>query len=230
MDDLKIRFVVATRENQQQFFTSTATGKFLKLYNFPFIELDLYAENKEGLPVVYNRSIEKAATNPAILVFTHDDIYLSDFYWADRLLNGLNQFEIVGVAGNKRRLPEQPAWAFIDDELTWDDQSHLSGIVAHGLEFPYRTLSIFGESCQEVKLLDGVFLACRSEVLQTNNLKFDERFDFHFYDIDFCRSAEAQNVSMGTWSISIVHESGGSFGSSNWIKNRDEYFSKWGKS
>ncbi len=60
------------------------------------MELDLYAENKEGLPEVYNRSIEKAENNPAILVFTHDDIYLSDFYWADRLLNGLKHFEIVG--------------------------------------------------------------------------------------------------------------------------------------
>ena len=41
MDELKIRFVVATRESRDGFFKSTAAGKFLQLYDFPFIELDL---------------------------------------------------------------------------------------------------------------------------------------------------------------------------------------------
>src|ERR1700758_1972227 len=106
MQGLKIRFVVATRESRDNFFANTATGMSLNLYkSFPFLELDLYDSNTEGLPAVYNRSIEKAKNDPAILVFAHDDVHLTDFYWADRLANALNRFEILGVAGNKRRVP-----------------------------------------------------------------------------------------------------------------------------
>lgn len=60
MDELKIRFVVATRESRDGFFKSTAAGQFLQLYDFPFIELDLYPDNAEGLPLVYNQSIVKS--------------------------------------------------------------------------------------------------------------------------------------------------------------------------
>jgi hypothetical protein len=39
-------------------------------------------------------------------------------------------------------------------------------------------------------VLDGLLLAARSETLLSNQLTFDERFDFHFYNMDFCRQAE----------------------------------------
>ena len=228
MSELKIRFVVATRESRADFFMNTATGKSLNLYRFPFVELDLYDSNKEGLSTVYNRSIDKSKSDPAILVFAHDDIHLTDFYWTDQLVNALSHFDIVGVAGNKRRIPDQPSWAFVDSRLTWDQPENLSGVVGHGAGFPPQNLSVFGQPCQEVKLLDGVFLACHSDVLNQKTLRFDERFDFHFYDLDFCRAAERIGLRMGTWCISIVHESGGSFNSPGWNGAKAKYFEKWG--
>ena len=227
MPNLNIRFVVATRESRENFFTRTATGKSLNLYRLPFVELDVHSSNAEGLPRVYNRSIEKSKNSPAILVFVHDDIHLTDFYWADKLLHALKHFDIVGVAGNKRRLPHQPSWAFIDDKFTWDSKENLSGVVGHGTGFPPQSLSIFGAPCQEVKLLDGVFIACRSDLLIEKELRFDERFDFHFYDLDFCRQAELMGLRMGTWSIPLVHESGGNFNSPRWIDAKSRYFEKW---
>lgn len=228
MQKLKIRFVVGTRQTRETFFTQTATGKSLSLYQFPFIELDLYDSNAEGLPAIYNRSIENSKNNPAILVFAHDDIHLTDFFWVDQLVNSLGHFDIIGVAGNKRRVPNQPSWAFIDNNLTWDKPENLSGLVGHGTGFPPKNLSVFGPPCQEVKLLDGVLLACHSDLLNSKNLRFDEQFDFHFYDLDFCREAERIGVRMGTWCISLVHESGGNFNSPDWNAAKGKYFAKWG--
>lgn len=228
MKNLKVRFVVATRQTRENFFTETATGKSLSLYRFPFIELDLYDSNSEGLPAIYNRSIENSKNNPAILVFAHDDIHLTDFFWVDQLVNSLSHFDIIGVAGNRRRVSNQPSWAFIDGNLTWDKPEHLSGVVGHGTGFPPSNLSVFGPPCQEVKLLDGVFLACHSEFIKAKNLRFDEQFDFHFYDLDFCREAERTGARMGTWCISLVHESGGNFNSPQWNAAKEKYFAKWG--
>ena len=131
------------------------------------------------------------------------------------------------MAGNKRRVPKQPSWAFIDDKLTWDGSENLSGFVGHGKGIPDYRLSIFGQPCQEVKLLDGLFIACYSKTLLSNNIRFDECFDFHFYDLDLCRQAEKKGLKMGTWPISVVHESGGAFGNKAWKAGYSKYLEKW---
>jgi len=227
MNPNKIRFVIATRANQNDFFTSTAMGKVLNMNWYSEIETDIYASNSRGLPQVYNESIERSKSDPAILVFAHDDIHLSDFYWFGNLINGLTQFDIVGVVGNKRRVPRQPSWAFIDDGATWDEPDNLSGIVGAGIGFPPVHMHMFGPPGHEVKLLDGLFLAVRSELLIQHDLKFDERFDFHFYDLDFCRQAESKGMRMGTWGISIIHESGGGLGTPSWKSAYAKYLEKW---
>lgn len=225
----KIRVVCATRRARDEFFTATALGRSLSLCRRPAIELRLFERNALGLPHVYNAAIQESAANPALLLFVHDDIHLCDFYWPDSLIDALNVFELVGLAGNKRRVPRQPAWAFIDDRFTWDQPENLSGIVGHGTGFPPAILSVFGPSRQAVKLLDGLLLAVHSETLQARGLRFDERFNFHFYDMDFCREAERLGVRMGTWSISVIHESGGNFGSEGWRRGYASYLEKWGE-
>lgn len=224
----KIRFVVATRETKENFFSRTAMGKYLSLYNLPFVELHLQDQNSLGLPVIYNRAIEASKSSPAILVFVHDDVHLCDFFWPDRIFDSLDQFQLVGLAGNKRRVPNQPSWAFIDAKLTWDSPENLSGVVGHGQGFPPANLSNFGAPCQEVKMLDGLMLIARSETLVEGGLRFDEDFAFDFYDLDMCRQAEIKGIKMGTWSISVVHESGGNFGSPPWCAAYDKYLKKWG--
>ncbi|MGL4282490.1 MAG: glycosyltransferase [Eubacterium aggregans] len=224
----KIRFVVATTETIEGFHNKTATGRSLKLYKYPYVELRLFEQNKRGLPEVYNQAILESRHDPAVLVFMHDDIHLVDFFWAVNLLEGLKHFDVIGLAGNKRRLPRQPAWAFVDEKFTWDNRENLTGVVGHGNGFPPDMVSIFGNPCYPVKLLDGLFLAVDSQTLESKGLSFDERFDFHFYDMDFCRQAEVRGVSMGTWSISMIHESGGGFGTEAWGEGYQRYLEKWG--
>jgi hypothetical protein len=222
-----IRFVVATRESRESFATETAIGRSLSLYRFEFVQLRLFEENKRGLPEVYNLAIEEAKSDPAILVFVHDDVHLLDYFWAERVLRSLDRFQLIGLAGNKRRVPRQPSWAFIDDKLTWDQPENLSGVVGHGKTFPPSNLSVFGAPGQEVKLLDGLMLVARSKTLIDKQLRFDEAFDFHFYDLDICRQAEAKGVSMGTFALPVMHESGGNFGSEGWRRGYDKYLDKW---
>ncbi len=223
----KFRFVCATRESSQDFFTKTPLGRSLAIYNAPFAELTLFDNNKAGLPALYNEAINDSAADPAILVFVHDDVHVCDFFWHQRIVDGLAAFDIIGVAGNRRRLPKQPAWGYVDAAFTWDSSGNLSGAVAHGTGFPPTTLSSYGPAAQEVKLLDGVFLAVHSDTLLTREIRFDERFDFHFYDMDFCRQAEAKGLRMGTWALSLIHESAGQANTPAWRANYAKYLEKW---
>ncbi|HLZ98877.1 MAG TPA: glycosyltransferase [Steroidobacteraceae bacterium] len=222
----KIRVVAATRETAEDFAGGTALGRSLSLYPTLF-ELRLFPSNSSGLPLLYNTAIRESAVDPAILVFIHDDVHLLDFYWSIRVMQGLAKFDILGLAGNRRRVAGQPAWRFLDDKLTRDDRNNLSGVVAHGKNWPADYISAYGSPGHEVKLLDGVMLAAHSRTLISKNVLFDEAFDFHFYDLDFCRTAEQRGLRMGTWGISVMHESDGAFGTHAWRQGYERYVSKW---
>lgn len=224
----KFRIVIATRDSQAQFDRESPTARSLDLFPFPFIERRVFADNCESLSHLYNRVIEESRDDPAILVFMHDDLHLLDYYWTDKVAAYLKSFDIVGIAGNRRRLPRQPAWCFVDDKFSWDQHPNLSGIVGHGKGFPPENMSVYGSPGVEVKLLDGLFIAVRSSTLHERGLRFDERFAFHFYDLDFCREAEARGLKMGTCPVSLVHQSGGDgYGSPAWWSGYQAYLAKW---
>ncbi len=226
---MKIKLVIATRENQDDFFSSTATGKSLATRCPPHIELRVFPNNQNGLPVLYNKVIRECVNDPSILVFAHDDLHLLDYFWFNRVYEGLSYFDIIGLAGNRRRVPKQPCWACVDNEFTCDAKENLSGVVGHGSGFPLSNFGVYGPPRQQVKLLDGLFLASKSETLIAHQLFFDEQFSFHFYDLDFCRQAELKNITCGTWDIALVHESRGAFGSQPWQSSYKKYLDKWGE-
>lgn len=230
----KIRFVCATRASKETFFTATALGRSMTVLKAVRpVEMRVFPSNTFGLPVVYNRAIDEAADDPAVLIFIHDDVFVCDFFWADKVEAGLARFDLIGLAGNRRRVPGQPGWAFTgrkaDGKFTWDARENLSGVVGHGDGFPCRNLSVYGPPGQECRLLDGVMLAADSAVLRAKNLRFDPRFRFHFYDLDFCRQAELSGLRMGTWPMTLVHQSGGSFGTESWNAGYQAYLEKYGE-
>lgn len=225
---LKIKIVVATRASRETFFTNTATGRSLSLFRFPFLELCLFAQNTRGLPEIYNTVIDASRDEPCIMVFVHDDVHFLDYHWIQNVLEGLRHFDIIGVAGNRRRVARQPGWAFVDERMTWDEPQNLSGVVAHGTSFPPSHLAIFGRPGVQVQLLDGLFMATSSQALHSRGVRFDARFKFHFYDLDLCRQAEQAGLRCGTWSISLMHESGGNFQSPAWKASYQHYLEKWG--
>jgi hypothetical protein len=224
----RIRIVCATRKDREDFFAQTALGRCLSLYRPPDVELRLFPCNTRGLPELYNEAIAESIHEDVIFLFVHDDIHLCDFHWADRLANGLSVFEIVGLVGNRRRVAAQPGWLFLDERLTRDSYDNLSGAVAHGRGLVPDSIDAFGPSARPVKLLDGLFMAVRSATLRAASLRFDQRFDFHFYDLDFCRQAERAGVRLGTWPISVVHESAGNFLGDGWRRAYEIYLQKWG--
>jgi len=236
---MKIKLVVATRLSEEDFYKKSALGRSvffpkregqgLASFRKPaFLDIKLFSENKVGLPELYNQAIRECKDSPATLVFAHDDLYFLDFFWCSRIVEGLKRFDVIGIAGNKRRTPGQPSWAFLDTKLTWDSPSNLSGVVANGFGFPPQQLNIFGTPRQKVLLLDGLLLAAHSETLICKELFFDEQFDFHFYDMDFCRQAESRGVSCGTWDLALIHESAGNLSSPAWASGYRRYLQKWG--
>jgi GT2 family glycosyltransferase len=222
-----IEIVSATRLSKESFWEKSLLGRSLiRLEQDDRWVPRVAFENTRGLPEIFNARIE-AESEHDILLFVHDDVWVSDFFLSDHLAEALDEFHVVGVAGNKRRIPCQPSWLFLDASLRYDHHSNLSGGIAHG-EPPLGELILFGPTPADCELLDGVFLAARRSTLKEHGLRFDPRFMFHFYDLDFCRSARAMGLKLGTWPICLIHGSRGGFGRAEWRATLATYLDKWG--
>ena len=222
-----IEIVSATRMGKDDFWEKSALGLSLRRLEPDDRWVPRVAfENRRGLPEVFNERID-LKTEHDVLVFVHDDVWIEDFFLSDHLLEGLDEFHVLGVVGNRRRVPRQPNWAFVNDRLDWDEAANFSGGIAHG-ERGTGLVQLFGPTPEECELLDGVFLAARRATLVQHGVRFDPRFAFHFYDLDFCRTARAQGLRIGTWPIALTHQSGGRCGAPEWREVYGKYLEKWG--
>ena len=223
-----ITIVSATRLSAAEFWAKSALGISLnKLAYDKRLNARINYENAMSLSVVYNYSID-AANLDDILVFIHDDVWIDDYYFADRIIEGLKSFDVIGVAGNKRRLPLQPSWIFKSTNFDQDDRENLTGSIAHGrIPGAEAIISNYGDTPASCELMDGVFLVTNQATLFNHQLRFDPIFKFHFYDLDFCRTARSKLLKLGTWPICLTHQSPGSLGGVDWCEQYQLYINKW---
>lgn len=220
-----IEIVSATRWSEEEFWKNSALGLSLSRLLFDQrLKHWIAFENKKGLPEIFNQRIH-AENDIEIIVFIHDDVWIDDFFLADRILDAVKSYDVFGVVGNKNRKHLQPSWAFINTSGTWDIQENLSGAVAHG-DIPFGKVGYFGPSPAECDLLDGVLIAVSKPSLKRTQVQFDEIFDFHFYDVDFCITAQQQGLKIGTWPLAITHQSTGGYGVS-WLNAYQAFCNKW---
>jgi GT2 family glycosyltransferase len=226
----RLLIVSATREDPVAFRRHTKLGLSLQRLSFDTrVVAAVACRNAERLAAVYNRAIQQATDDDAFL-FVHDDIYLDDYQLFSRVDEALRQFDVIGLAGNTRPDERHVGWAFWrtpgDRRFTWYDKSVLSGAVAH-FSAGGEGVSYFGPFPQECQLLDGCFLAVSARRARERGVRFDERFAFHFYDLDFCRTCRQAGLRMGTWPIAVTHASGGRYGSPEWEEALKIYQEKW---
>jgi GT2 family glycosyltransferase len=222
-----IDIVSATRLSEDEFWGGSALGLSLGRL---MLETRLNAcpvyDNQRGLPEIYNERLASPDCAEYV-VFVHDDVWIDDYFLANRVLEGLERFDVLGVAGNRKRRDRQPAWGFVDPSFTWDEPANLSGWLAHGRQ-PFGPISAWGPVPAECELLDGVFFAAKRDTLRAREVSFDPLFDFHFYDVDFCRRARQQGLRLGTWPICMTHQGQGKFGTEHWFAMYEKYIAKWG--
>lgn len=219
--------ISATRLSEKEFWKESALGCSLRRLQVldDRVSYSIAFSNTRDLPSIYNAAIERFSDD-LVLVFIHDDVWVEQDDFVDAVNAGLREYDVLGVAGNRRLLPRQPSWAFIDENFTWDDSRFLSGRVGHGNEAG-GSETVYGEVPASCELLDGVLLAASNKALLRSGVRFDPQFDFHFYDLDFCRVASANGLKMGTWPLRITHQSGGAFGSDAWREKYARYLDKY---
>jgi hypothetical protein len=153
----------------------------------------------------YNRGLRVARGD--IVVFSHDDIEIVTPAFAPRLKGHLETYDLIGVAGARRACG--PRWFDAGP-------AYLAGQVGHVFPNGIWHVGLFGIQARiipGIKVMDGLFLAFRREVIET--LRWDEATfnGFHCYDVDVSlRAALAGYKTAVVLDIPIVHYSHGNFG------------------
>jgi len=226
MASANVLIVSATRLDRHTFHSQTLLGRSLQRPEHSHYVIALTASNTSPLAAAYNAAIETAHPG-TLVVFCHDDLDLGPTPLGPPLQEALQRFDLVGVAGNQRHQMGQTAWWLDPRNGQWD-HPYLSGALKHGTPEDHQ-LSIYGPLPLPVQLLDGAFLAARAGVLQEAELRFDARFPFHYYDLDFCQTARRAGLHLGTWPLDLIHASCGQPSGLAWSSAQQRYLDKWGE-
>lgn len=158
------------------------------------------------------------------LCFVHEDVVFHTIDWGKVLVKLLAQQDIglVGVAGASYKAAIASAW--------WDTEppyhrahikQHYKGEVLMENKNPNQL------DFDEVKSVDGVFLATRKEIWK--EFSFDQKNfkGFHLYDADFSAAVSTKYKLLVTYQILIEHFSPGNSFSSDWLRSALIFQQKW---
>lgn len=170
----------------------------------------------------YNYGIDHA--NYGLLCFMHDDILFHTTQWvkilADHLANPNIGF--VGIAGGTLmpRVPAQWSFGAYFGRLLQFDKKKGQSVLLDSTDFR-------NEHSQAALAMDGVFLACRKEVVK--GIRFDEQTfkGFHSYDLDICLQAFKRGYENRVINnILLEHFSSGKL-NRQWVENQLLLWRKW---
>ena len=164
----------------------------------------VFFDNHDGLSQVYNKALDNIE-NSEFVCFVHDDIWLNDVFFFDKVIN--SKFDVIGVVGGLRY---SVPWDWETRPYLWTEaaQGKASGFVLHVLPDGRFLPSSYGVAPSPVVWLDGQCLILNKKAIEAG-LRFDEQFTFDFYDGDLCFSARKMGLSVGTAPILATHQSMG---------------------
>lgn len=217
-------FIIATAKSGDEFREKSQMALFIdKMIAIKKIQYTVIFDNKDGLPKVYNQFISEKYKNQK-LIFVHDDVIIDDLFWEEKLDIAFEKFDIVGLAGSKKcDLTKTPAWHLMSNKQDY------VGEVAHSHNKVSWT-TCFGPTNSRSLLLDGLFLAVNTKKLLETQTFFDERFDFHHYDITFCLRANQNKLKMGVAPIKVTHFGlGDSMNTTEWFQSAELFKKHYAK-
>jgi GT2 family glycosyltransferase len=157
-----------------------------------------------GLSEYFNSCLEEFKDYD-ILTFIHDDVHIVNSDLHEQLKKAHQNYDVVGVAGCiSPKIIEQNLWHWMAG-----NQKNCRGMAGHPVSSDSLYVTSFGPTPSRVVIIDGVLMSLNVKKILKANVKFDESFTFHHYDIDFCLTCNKNGIKIGVWPILINHSSPG---------------------
>ena len=186
--------------------------------NIPY-EIIRIDNNKEKLSITkaYNKGASQAQYPN--LLFIHEDVSFDTMGWGSILCENLNknsEVGVIGLAGSKKKfsIPTGVASGCEGNDFLYVNHRGIPKIV----------ISLDEPELKPIKVIDGVFLACRRDVWE--EVKFNNKLEgFHCYDLDFSIRVSEKYQNYLITKISLWHFSEGNF-NNQWIEKTLKFHKK----
>jgi hypothetical protein len=218
-------FVVATKNTHQNLLENRPFGFFIEKMGLKR-DKDYYCieSNTEGLPKVYNSFINEKFQDKCA-IFIHDDVTIVDLYYQEKIMIAFEKYDIIGLAGTKKcdLSAKNLAWH------TMTDRESMVGEVMHKKDDQIWT-TCFGPTNSRALIIDGLFIGVKIRSLLEKEVKFDENFDFHHYDISFSLRANEKKLKTGVFPLSVIHTGlGDSMNTKEWVFSSNKFRNLYSK-
>ena len=214
--------IVSATQKSPEEFNQTLLFRSLTLLPEGMYILDVSFNNTKGLPQVYNEAVQKHQHKPISgYLFMHDDVLIEDGFALGKIYQAWQKSHVLGCAGGSKFDSSDPYWMSAGREFA-------SGCVWHKEESGQRFAHSWGATPARCMVMDGLFLAVRKDVFDTD-LRWDERFTFHHYDLDFCLQANEQGLVCCTIPLHVFHGSHGNYECTEWYDSAEVFKMKWNK-
>lgn len=224
----KLAIVSCTRlqeeeKHKSQLYKSYKDG----LINDSNIVLDIWWNNKKGMPEIYNKALEEyKKTDMEFVIFCHDDVYIDDLKVYDKLKKAHYElgYDIIGVAGGLNPKVTNPALWHIMTE-----RNQQRGEAAHPCGQNQTMTTSFGPTPSRVAIMDGLFMAVHVPSIAKTDWKFNENYTFHHYDIASSIDANRKQLKLGVFPIHLVHSSPGlmSIHDKVWAESNEKFLKEY---
>lgn len=210
---VKIRIEIPSKDNDillRKNGSMKAEVEQLKKENIADIDILYCQYNTLTLTQFGNKAIEECKEDYDYLILMHSDVSLSLYNFVKHLVKTEGRYDIVGVAGTKKLLISY-------SPLTWFTGSHnypndRYGRVTHNHN-GIMIESFFNKADPtaldtEVVTIDGLLMCFNKKTMQNEKARFDERFAYDFYDLDFCLNVRINtDLKIGVIIMPTVHNS-----------------------
>ena len=150
-----------------------------------------------------------------LLVLMHDDLYLLDDQWVEKLRLHFKITPSAGIAGI--------AGATGIRSLEWWTSPHTFGQLHES-----RGFLRLGERRSEVDAIDGCFMALTPNTAKTTSFDEEAFFHFHGYDLDYCLAAKLNGLKTHVIPLEAFHATKGGYGDANAFNTANRNFiQKW---
>ena len=226
---MNIKFVIVSKDNS---FKMTK-DKFDLANNIAAIDVDYVADNKDGLPTVYNRFLldEKANKSHDYLVFMHSDVSFNIESFISHLETIGQKYDLIGLCGTS-------IFNVSQSPLNWWTSSNPKpyskwGCVTHGElgdQTSYFSSHSPGTMDAEAACIDGLCIIFTRKAIDSG-LSFDETLGkFDFYDSDIsCQALMKYGLKLGVMvQKDLCHYSvGKSILTSEFLDEEVKFRKKW---
>lgn len=211
MNNYKFLIVSASRESDiKSIYWHEIADKFSDIINGNAISIDTitFLNNTKGLSELYNEVLDKYRDSDySYIIFLHNDLIFVNL--KAFLLEIINENRpIMGLAGciDAPRYGVSPlAWNTIAGEKQAGEVWHKINPDLPLIKNRYANNSRAFPAIS----IDGLCIIVSREAFINPKLKFDNRFTFDFYDMDFCFTAATLGIKIGIINAPVIHYSVG---------------------